>query len=50
MNELQNEIDQAFRLLTALPVSGDGVEIMAGAKEHLRKAYRLVEEKGEKNG
>lgn len=43
MTDVQRELDQAFRLLAAVPVSGDGVELMAGAKERLRTAYRLAE-------
>ena len=49
MTDIQKEIDQAFKLLSAIPVSGDYVEIMAAAKEHTRKAYQLAEE-GEQNG
>lgn len=49
MTELQKELDIAFSCLSAIPVSGDHVEIMAAAREHLRKAFRLAE-KGEDNG
>lgn len=42
MNELQKELDQAYKLASALPVSGDGVELMAAVREHLRVAYRLA--------
>ena len=51
MTELQKEIDLTFACLSAIPVSGDGVEIMAAAREHLRRAFRLVQpEKEEDNG
>ena len=43
MTELQKEIDRAFACLSAVPVSGDGVEIMAAAREHLRKAFKLAQ-------
>ncbi|MCI9165614.1 MAG: hypothetical protein HFF64_06400 [Oscillospiraceae bacterium] len=43
-NDIQRELDRAFTLLAAIPVSGDGVELMAGAKERLRTAYRLAGE------
>ena len=42
MNELQRELDQVFRMIASVPVSGDGVEIMAAAREGLRRAYRLA--------
>ncbi len=44
MNELQKELDQVFRMVSSVPVSGDGVEIMAAAREGLRRAYRLAGE------
>lgn len=40
MTDVQKEIDQAFKLLAAIPVAGDHVELMAAARECLRKAYR----------
>jgi len=43
MNEFQKELDAAFKILSAMPVIGDNVEMMATAKEHLRKAYKLAE-------
>lgn len=42
MNELQKELDQAFNLVSAIPVSGGGVDVMAAAREHLRRAYQLA--------
>lgn len=51
MTELHEELKQAYAFLSAIPVSGDHVEIMAAAREHLRKAFRLAgPEKGEDNG
>lgn len=51
MTELQKEIDQAFACISAIPVSGDGVEIMAAAREHLREAFRLAQpEKEDEHG
>ena len=46
MTDLQKQIDQAFKFLSAIPVSGDGVELMAAVREHLRKAFKLAEEGG----
>lgn len=42
MTDMQKELDRAFRLLAAIPVSGDCVELMASAKESLRTAYRMA--------
>lgn len=51
MSELEKEIDQAFACLSTIPVSGDNVEIMAAAREHLRRAFKLAQpEKEEENG
>ena len=51
MSELEKEIDRAFACLSAIPVSGDGVEIMAAARERLRQAFKLAQpEKEEENG
>lgn len=41
MKELREKLDKAFHLLSAIPVSGDNVEIMAAARELLREAYKL---------
>ena len=46
MEELKKELDEAFRLLCGITVSGDCVELMAAAKEHLRRAYGLAKEAG----
>lgn len=45
MTDLQKELDAAFKLLSAVPVSGDAVDVMAAARERLRAAYKLAEEK-----
>lgn len=42
MNNLQKALDQAFKALSAIPVCGDNVELMAIARESLRTAYRLA--------
>ena len=39
MTELQKEIDQAFKLVSAIQVSGDAVDVMAMVRGHLRAAY-----------
>lgn len=44
MTDLQKEIDQAFKLASAVPVNGDAVDIMAEVRNHLRTAYKLATE------
>lgn len=39
MTKAQRLIDEAFKFISALPVAGDQVEIMAKARELLRQAY-----------
>ena len=46
MNDVMRELDEAFALLSAIPVAFDNVDRMAMAKEHLRRAYKLAEKKG----
>lgn len=46
MTDLQKELNEAFTALSGIPVAGDGVELMAAAKEHLRRAYRAAGVKG----
>lgn len=50
MSEIAKEIDEAFKLLGAIPVVGDAVDIMAGVRSHLRKAYQLVKSQNNKEG
>ncbi len=42
MTELQKELDRAFKLISAICVSGETVEVMAAARESLRRAYQLA--------
>lgn len=42
MTDLQKELDQAFKLISAVPVSGDGVDVMSAAREHLRAAFQMA--------
>ena len=45
MNEVQRALETAFQALSVIPVTGDGVELMATARASLRAAYRLAEDK-----
>lgn len=43
--DLKTELDTAFKLISALAVSGDTVDVIAAVWEHLRAAYRLAEDR-----
>ena len=45
MNDIQKEINEAYRMVSAVPVSGDAVDVMAGARIHLKEAFRLAGDK-----
>lgn len=49
MKELQEKLSKAYNLLSAIPVTGDNVEIMAAARELLREAHKMAGE-AENNG
>lgn len=42
MSELQEAIREAYILTATVPVTGDQIEVMAAAREHLRRAYKLA--------
>lgn len=44
MDKVKRHIDEAFKLISAIPVKEDGVELMASAKQHLRAAYGLIKD------
>ena len=47
MDELVKDLDCAYRMISAIPVSGDAVDMMATARAKLRKvSAALQEEKG----
>ncbi len=49
MTELRKELEEAFKLISAVPVNGGNVDVMAEARERLRRAYQMASEaeKGE---
>lgn len=49
MDDLQEKLNEVYTLLSGIPVSGDSVELMAAAKEHLRRIYSLLKKKEEEN-
>ena len=51
MNGIKQHLDNAFKLISSIPVSQDNVEIMATAKAHLRAVYaELNKQDGAENG
>lgn len=42
MEELQKELKAAFEAICRVAVSGDSVDLIVIAKQHLKKAYGLV--------
>lgn len=44
MNEVQKEINNAYKMLSAAIVSGDQVDIIAAVKMSLRHAFALAKD------
>lgn len=42
-NELKTHLDEAFKLISSLSVSGDAVDVVAAARNQLRAAYALIQ-------
>lgn len=47
MTNLQKEINEAFVMISTIPVTENNVDRMAMAREHLRRAYQMAEESKE---
>lgn len=45
MNDIQKAIQEARRLVSIIPVSGDAVDVMSAARINLKEAYRLAGDK-----
>ena len=45
MNQIQVEIENAYRILSSATVSGDLVDVVAAARMSLRRAYQLAKDK-----
>ena len=43
MSELQKELEAVWKLLAAIPVQGDAVDVLAAARGGIRRAYKLAE-------
>ena len=45
MKEIKKHLEEAFQLMSSIPVKGDAVDIMAVVRSDIRAAYRLAAEK-----
>lgn len=45
MDEIREELDGALRMLGMIMLSGDAVDVMAAAKQKIRKAMSMMETK-----
>lgn len=50
MSEAAKKLDQAFRWLSKVTVSGESVDYLAMARQELREAYKLLKEENGQNG
>lgn len=49
MNEVQKEINNAYKMISTIAVSGDAVDTIAACKMSLRCAFKLAEDKPEED-
>ena len=47
MKKIKQHLEEAFQLVSSIPVKGDSVDVMAVVRNNLRVAYRLLDEKKE---
>ncbi len=45
MNDIQKKIDDAFRMISAIHVNGDAVDVMAAVRINLKEAYKMSGDK-----
>lgn len=45
MNEIQKKINEAYKMISIVSVSGDAVDVMAGARMQLKEAFELAGDK-----
>ena len=43
-DKIKKLLENAYNLISTVPVTGDGVERMAVARQNLREAFKLMEE------
>ena len=49
MNEIQKEINNAYKMLSSLLVSGDQVDVVAAVKLSLRRAFQMAKDEAQKD-
>ena len=49
MNKVQKEINNAYKMISTIAVSGDAVDTIASCKMSLRCAFKLAEDKPEED-
>ena len=45
MKEIKQHLEEAFQLVSSIPVKGDAVDVIAVVRSDIKAAYRLAEEK-----
>ena len=45
MKEIKQHLEEAFQLISSIPVKGDAVDVMAVVRADLKNAYHLINEK-----
>ena len=45
MNDIQKKIQEAHRLISAIAVGGDAVDVMAAARIQLKEAFKMAGDK-----
>ena len=44
LKEVNEKLNKVFKWLSAIPVSGEAVDLMFAAKQELRAAYKILNE------
>lgn len=44
-NAIRKELNEAYKMLSVISVSGSAVDVMAGARIHLKEAFKLAGDK-----
>lgn len=50
MEQVKKSLEQAYTILSTIPVSGDNVDKMTAVRAELRRAFSLLKEQEVKNG
>ena len=45
MKEIKQHLEEAFQLVSSIPVKGDAVDVMAVVRSDIRAAYHRLEQK-----